>query len=336
MTSILRITARLAWLALPAALALNAAHAQSSGTAFPTKPVNFIVPYPPGGPTDLTARTYAEKLARHLGQPVVVENIPGAQGIPAVRQLLQRPADGHNIYFGTLSTQVVFHVINQYRKIDSPYDARKDLVPVSLLGAIPLVVNAAASTPVGSFKELIDMAKAKPGTLNYGSDGVGSLTHLGGEMLNQAAGIRNVHIPYKGTAEFSRALLAGDIHFAFSGIAGAINLHKQGRTKILAIAGPNRNALIPEIPTVAEAGYPGFDLTSWFAVYVRDGTPPAAVQALAKAIELSGKEPDVAQRLATSGVEVMTSSPAAFAAQMDAEFRKWTEVLEKAQVKFEN
>ncbi|MDO9435349.1 tripartite tricarboxylate transporter substrate binding protein [Hydrogenophaga sp.] len=321
--------------ALAVAFALAPAVAQQQSSLF-NAPVRFIVPYPPGGPTDLTARTFAEKITRTIGQPVVIDNKPGAQGIPAVRQLLQTPADCHAMYFGTLSTQVVSHVINDYRKLPAPYDARKDLVPVSVLGGSPLVIVASKKSGITSYKQLVDTLKAQPGKLNYGSDGIASLTHLGGEMLNQAAGTTSLHIPYKGTAEFSQALLAGDIQFAVSGIVAAVNLSKQDRINVLAIAAPKRSDQLPNVPTTAELGVPGVDLTSWFAVFMREGTPKACVDAMSQAIVKASQDPDVVQRMTAVGIELgMSNTPEQFAKQMDGDFRKWHKVLEQAGIQFE-
>ena len=300
------------------------------------KPVRFIIPYPPGGPTDLTGRTYADKIARTIGQPVVVENRPGAQGVPAVQLLMQLPADGHAIYFGTLSTQVVFPVITAYRKQALPYDARKDLVPVNLMGGSPLVVVSSIKSGIESYKDLGDALKANPGRMNYGSDGMGSLTHLGGEMLNQTLGTQSTHIPYKGTAEFSQALISGDIQFAVSGIVGATNLLRQNRIKVLAVAGPRRSDQLPGVPTTAELGHAGVDLTSWFGVFMKAGTPKPQVDAMAQAITKASTEPDVVQRLTAAGVEMgVATTPEKFAAQMDTEYKLWTEVVPKAGIKFD-
>ncbi len=301
-----------------------------------TKAVRFVVPYPPGGPTDLTARSYADKLSQILGQPVIVENKPGAQGVPAVQHVLQQPADGYTLYFGTLSTQVVSHVINQHRGVKAPYDSRKDLVPVNMLGVTPLVIVASLKSGIDSYKGLIDAMKAQPDKLNYGSDGIGSLTHLGGEMLNQSAGTKSVHIPYKGTAEFSQALITGDIHYAVSGIVGATNLLKQDRIKVLAIAGPKRSNQLPDVPTTAELGYPGVDLTSWFGVFMKAGTPKPYVDAVAQAITKASTEPDVVRVLTNAGIEMgVATTPEKFAAQMNAEFERWDEVVGKAAIKFD-
>jgi len=302
-----------------------------------TKPVRLVIPYPPGGPTDLTGRTYADKLSKIIGQPVVVENKPGAQGIPAVQYVLQLPSDGHTIYFGTLSTQVVFHVVNAYRKRPVPYDPVKDLIPVNLLSSTPLVIVASLKSEIDSFGKLERTLKAKPGELNYGSDGVASITHLGGELLNQTFGTQSVHVPYKGTAEFSQALVAGDIQFAVSGIVGATNLLKQNRIRVLAVAGPKRSERLPDVPTTAELGYPGVDLTSWFGVFMKAGTPRQYVDAMAQAITSASTEPDLVQRLTAAGMELgIATTPEKFAAQMDAEFRRWTEVVDKAAIKFDN
>lgn len=322
-------------LAVGLALALGVWSAGAQTSPF-TAPVRFIVPYPPGGPTDLTARTFAEKITQYIGQPVVIDNKPGAQGIPAVRQLLQMPADCHAMYFGTLSTQVVSHVINEYRKLPAPYDARKDLVPVSVLGGSPLAVVASKKSGIGSYKELVDALKAQPGKFNYGSDGVASLTHLGGEMLNQAAGTRSLHIPYKGSAEFSQALIAGDIQFAVSGIVAAVTLAKQDRVNVLAVAAPKRSDQLPNVPTTTELGVPGVDLTSWFAVFMREGTPKTCVDAMSQAIVKASQEPDVIQRMTAVGIQLgMSNTSAQFAAQIDADFRKWHKVIEQAAIQFD-
>ncbi len=301
-----------------------------------TGPVKFIVPYPPGGPTDLTARTFADRISRTIGQPVVIDNRPGAQGVSAVRALMQLPADCHSMYFGTLSTQVVSHVINEYRKLPAPYDPRRDLVPVSVLGGSPLAVVASKKSGITSYKELVDALKAQPGKLNYGSDGVGSLTHLGGEMLNQAAGTRSVHIPYKGTAEFTQALIAGDIQFAVSGIVAAVGQMKQDRINVLAVAGPRRIDQLPGVPTTAEVGYPGLDLTSWFAVFMREGTPKTCVDTMAQAIIKASQEPEVIQRMTAVGIEMgLSNTPEQFARQIDGDFRQWRKVIEQARIPFD-
>lgn len=301
-----------------------------------TKPVRFIIPYPPGGPTDLTGRTYAERLEKLIGQPVIIENKPGAQGIPAVQQLLLQPADGHVMYFGTLSTQVVFPAVSAYRKQPLPFHPIKDLQPVSILGGTPIVVAASIKSGIGSFKELVDRAKANPGALNYGSDGIGSITHLAGEIFDQATGVKTMHIPYKGTANFSTALLAGDIEFAFSGILGMTNMHKSGRVKVLAIAGPKRAEMLPEVPTMAELGYPTVDLTSWFAVYMKHGTPKPFVDAMSQAIQKASLDPDLGKKLSAVGLELgMSNTPEQFTARQDGEYRTWSKLIEKAAIKFE-
>jgi tripartite-type tricarboxylate transporter receptor subunit TctC len=317
-------------------LAATSASAQTAATgphSLFTKPVRFIIPYPPGGPTDLTGRSYADKLSRIIGQPVIIENKPGAQGVPAVQQVLQLPADGHTIYFGTLSTQVVFHAMNAYRKIPAPYDARKDLVAVNLLGSSPLLVVASLQSGIDSYKDLQQKLKAEPGKLNYGSDGLASLTHLGGEMLNQTFGTQSVHIPYKGTAEFSQALIAGDIQFAVSGSVGAVNMFKANRIKVLAVAGPKRFDQLPNVPTTAELGNPGVDLTSWFGVFMKAGTPRPFVDAMAAAITQASTDPDLVQRLTAAGVDMgAATTPEKFASQMDVAFARWTDVIGKAAI----
>jgi tripartite-type tricarboxylate transporter receptor subunit TctC len=305
-------------------------------TAYPNKPVRLIVPYPAGGPTDVTARAYAEKVSKILGQAVVVDNRPGAQGVVAVQQLMQAPADGLTMYFGTMSTQVIFHLINGVKKAAPPYDPVKDLMPVSTMAYTPLVLSIGNAVTAATVAELVSNAKAHPGKLNFGSDGTGSSTHLSGELFNQSAGIQAVHVPYKGTAEYVTALIAGDIQYAIGGIVTALNLAKQGRIKILGIAGPTRSPMLPNVPTLAEGGVPGVDLSSWFGVFMRSGTNKAYVDAMSHAVQKAGQDPELVKRLVDSGLEIRTSSPEQFSAVIANDFKQWTGVVSKANLKFDN
>jgi tripartite-type tricarboxylate transporter receptor subunit TctC len=309
---------------------------QSAWSAdYPVKPVRFVVPYPSGGPTDTTARLYGEKVGKALGQPLVVDNRPGAAGVIGMQAALAAPADGYTLYFGTLGTQVITPVINTYRGIANPVDVRKELVPTALLATIPIVLVVNPQVPANNVREFIDYAKANPGKLNYGSDGIGSLTHLGTEMLNQITGISTTHVPYKGLADQTNALLSGDLQFVFSGILNPLGFQKQGRLKILASATPARAAILPNVPTMIESGVPGFDLTTWFGVFFRAGTDRAVINIVSQEVQKAAKLPDVMEKMSVQGMEASSASAEQFANVMDSDWKRWSEVLRKSNLKFE-
>jgi tripartite-type tricarboxylate transporter receptor subunit TctC len=296
-----------------------------------SKPVRFIIPYPAGGPTDLTGRLFAERIAKHIGQPVIVENKPGAQGVIAAQQLLQAPADGHAIYFGTLSTQVVFPVLSAQRQQPLPFDAQKDFVAVASMTTSPLVVVASAKTSIRRYKELIDALKTGANRLSYGSDGIGSLTHLGGVLIGQAAGTQSaVHVPYKGTAEYSQGLLRGDVQFGVMGSIGAMTLVKQDGVRVLAVAQDQRSHQWPGVPTTAELGYPAVDLASWFGVFMKTGTPKQAIDAMAESIRLAAQDPELVRQLTQAGLDVDVSDSAAqFSRRVEDDFTRWRKAAKR-------
>jgi tripartite-type tricarboxylate transporter receptor subunit TctC len=306
------------------------APAFAAGAPF-SKPVRFIIPYPAGGPTDLTGRVFAERISKHIGQPVIVENKPGAQGVIAVQQFLQAPADGHAIYFGTLSTQVVFPVLSAQRKQPLPFDAQKDFVAVASMTTSPLVVVASTKASIRSYKELIDALKTGAGRLGYGSDGIGSLTHLGGALIGQAAGVQSaVHVPYKGTAEYSQALLRGDVQFGVMGSIGAMTLVKQDGVRVLAVAQGQRSRQWPGVPTTAESGYPGVDLASWFGIFMKAGTPKQNVDAMAESVRLAAQDPDLVRQLTQAGLDVdVCDSAGKFSVRVDADLIRWRTVVKR-------
>jgi tripartite-type tricarboxylate transporter receptor subunit TctC len=296
-----------------------------------SKPVRFIIPYPAGGPTDLTGRVFAEKISKHIGQPVVVENKPGAQGVIAAQQFLQAPADGHAIYLGTLSTHVVFPVLSAQRKQQLPFDTQKDFVAVASMTTSPLVVVASTKTSTRSYKELIEALKTGVGRLSYGSDGVGSLTHLGGALIGQAAGVQSaVHVPYKGTAEYSQALLRGDVQFGVMGSIGAMTLVKQDGVRVLAVAQGQRSRQWPGVPTTAESGYPGVDLASWFGVFMKAGTPKQIIDAMAESVRLAAQDPELVRQLTQAGLDVDVSDSAGkFSLRVESDLLRWRTVVKR-------
>lgn len=298
---------------------------------YPNRAVRIVVPFPPGGPTDITARLYAERLTQRLGQPFIVENRPGAGGVVAMNAVLASPADGHTLAFGTPSSQVLPDLTFHPR----PYDSLRDFVAVSLLAEVPIVLVVAPATGFRTPQDLIAAARAAPGTLNYGSDGIASSTHVGAEMFSLAAGIRTTHVPFRGSAAVMQSLVRGDIQYSFSGVQAPLPLHREGQVRIIGIAGPARLAALPEVPTIAEAGIADFDLTTWFALFARAGTDRAIVDRLSEEIRAVASMPEVVQRIAAGGLTARASSPAELDAIWHRYMDKWSEVVRHANIRIE-
>jgi tripartite-type tricarboxylate transporter receptor subunit TctC len=276
--------------------------------AWPTKPVRIVVAYPPGGGIDVLARQLADKLAPAWGQPVVVENKPGANTIVAT-DAVAKAADGHTIL---LTTDATFS-INPHLYAKLPYDAQRDFTPVTMLVLLQQLLVAHPALPAASLEELIKLAKAKPGALHYASYGSGSQPHLAGEMLKNRAGIDLVHVPYKGISLAVPAVMAGEVQLTFAGIATSMPQLKAGRIKALAIGGARRSPLLPEVPTFAELGYPEVETHAWFGLFVPAGSPAAAVARIHQDVGKILSEPDFRQRqLVDKGYEVVSSAPQDF------------------------
>lgn len=302
----------------------SAAAAQS----YPNKPVRMLVPFPPGGPTDITARTYSEKLQAAFGQPFIVENRPGPNGIIVSNATIAAPADGYTLSFSSVGGQVLTPAINAAMKKPQDPDVLKQLVPVSLLVETPLVLVVPAQSPIKSAQELIAELRANPGKLNFGSDGVGSSTHLAEELFLHLTKTRATHVPFKGTVEVMQNLMSGNVQWSISGIATPLPLHQQGKVRILATAGAQRTPLAPDLPTLADAaGLPGWDTASWFAIFVKTGTDRNIITALHREIDKASKAPDLIARLSKIGLEVRSSTPEQLNARVESEFRKWSDVL---------
>jgi tripartite-type tricarboxylate transporter receptor subunit TctC len=276
--------------------------------AFPTKPVRVIVAFTPGGVTDIIARTLMPKLAERWGQPVVVENRPGAGGSLAAQVVARAPADG-----STLLVHSSGYSINAALNPALPYDPRRDFVDVAPLAsqAQVLVVNPASG--MRSVAELIAAAKAKPGEVTYGSAGIGSGAHFNAEKFRIAAGIELLHIPYKGGAEAINDTAAGRLAFTFNTITLALPYIRDGRLLVLGVSSTQRSALLPEVPTIAEAALPGFEFTFWSGVWAPTGTPPAVVEKIARDLAQIVATADVRERLTRLGAEPMAMTPAEFA-----------------------
>jgi tripartite-type tricarboxylate transporter receptor subunit TctC len=293
---------------LLAAAAPAAAQAQGG---WPAKPVRIVVAYPPGGGIDVMSRQIAEKLTAAWGQPVVVENRPGANTIVATDAVAKSGADGYTVL---MTTDATFS-INPHLYAKLPFDTQKDFIPVTMLVLLQQLLVAHPSLPAGTLPELIALAKAKPGSINYASYGSGSQPHLSGEMLKYKAGIDLVHVPYKGISLAVPAVMAGEVQLTFAGIATSSAPLKSGRIKAIAIGGTKRSPLFPEVPTFAELGYPEVETHAWFGLFLPAGSPKEAVSRLYADVKRVIDDPEFRQKqLVDRGYEPISSSPEEFSA----------------------
>ena len=289
-------------------LATSAAQSALAQT-WPSKPVRIVVAYPPGGGIDVMGRQIAEKLTAAWGQPVVVDNRPGANTIVAADAVAKSAPDGYTVL---LTTDATFS-INPHLYAKLPFDTQRDFIPVTMLVLLQQLLVAHPSLPAGNLGELIALAKAKPGTINYASYGSGSQPHLSGEMLKYKAGIDLVHVPYKGISLAVPAVMAGEVQLTFAGIATSTAPLKSGRIKALAIGGAKRSALFPDVPTFAELGYPEVETHAWFGLFLPVGSPKEAVQRIYADVKRIIDDPEFRQKqLVDRGYEPIGSSPDAF------------------------
>ena len=311
-------------LGLLASLASAPAVAQGS---YPEKPIQLIVPQSAGGGADILARTIAAKLSQSLGNQVVVDNRAGAAGIIGTQAVAQAAPDGYTLLMGAIST----HSMNPglYKK-RLPYDPVKDFAPVSLVASAPLLVVVHPSVPAQSVQELIALAKAKPGTLNFSSAGSGNSTHLAGELFKLMASVDMVHVPYKGATPAEIGLMGGQVNVMFSSILSALPHSKSGKMKALAVTSARRSSVAPHLPTVAESGLPGYDVNPWYGLFAPAGTPPEVVNRLSREVARIVQLPDVKERFATLGAEPVGNSPQEFKLFLDKEIEKWTKVIDQS------
>ena len=299
------------WLKRLLALVLVALVNSAAAQSWPSKPVRIVVAYPPGGGIDVMARQLAEKLTGMWGQPVIVENKPGANTILATETVAKSAADGYTVL---LTTDATFS-INPHLYAKLPYDAQRDFIPVTMLVLLQQLLVANPSLPANTVQELIALAKSKPGSINYASYGSGSQPHLSGEMLKYKAGIDLVHVPYKGISLAVPAVMAGEVQLTFAGIATSMPQLKAGRIKALAIGGPKRSPLLPQVPTFAELGYPEVETHTWFGLFLPAGSPREAVNRIDRDTRKIIEEPEFRQKqLIDKGYDVVGSSPDEFAA----------------------
>jgi tripartite-type tricarboxylate transporter receptor subunit TctC len=283
--------------------------AGAQAQAWPVKPVRIVVAYPPGGGIDVMARQIAERLGAAWGQPVVVENKPGANTIVAADAVAKSSPDGYTVL---MTTDATFS-INPHLYARLPYDAQRDFIPVTMLVLLQQMLVAHPSLPASTLEELIKLAKAKPGTINYASYGSGSQPHLSGEMLKHKAGIDLVHVPYKGISLAVPAVMAGEVQLTFAGIATSTAPLKAGRIKALAIGGPQRSPLFPQVPTFTELGYPEVETHAWFGLFLPAGSPKAAVARIYTDAKRILDDPEFRQKqLIDRGYDVVGSAPEDF------------------------
>lgn len=292
---------------------------------YPTKPIRFVVPWPAGGVADITTRLFGRKLTELMGQQFVVENRAGATGIIGSEFVARAAPDGYTLLMGTTTTHATNPVM--FKKL--PYDALKDFAPISLVADAPFVLLVHPSLPVTTVKELIAFAKARPGQLTFGSSGTGSSSHLGFELFNSMAGIKAVHVPYKGLAPATVDLLAGNITMSWESTAAATPYIKSKRLRALGIGSARRSALMPDVPTISES-LPGFELGSWSAMFAPAGTSPEIVRRLQREVAAAIKDPPMREQLAALGAEGVGNSPEELAAVLRSDIVKWTRIARQA------
>jgi tripartite-type tricarboxylate transporter receptor subunit TctC len=305
---------------------LSPAHAQT----YPSKPVRIVVGFPPGGATDVVARTISQKLGDTLGQPVIVDNRAGAASNIGAELVATAPKDGHTIFMGTVSTSINPSL---YKKL--AYDPLRDFAPVSQVTSTPFLFVVHPSLPARNVKEFIALARTKPGELNYASAGSGSGAHLFVEMLASMARMKLQHVPYKGAAPATTATLSGETIFMFENIVTALPLARAGRLRSLGVTTATRSATAPEIPTIAEAGVPGYDANAWFGIFAPAGTPKAVIDRLNAEIVKIVKLPETRDRFLSLGAEPVGSTAEQFGAFFKNEVAKWGKVVKESGARVE-
>jgi tripartite-type tricarboxylate transporter receptor subunit TctC len=289
---------------------------------YPSKPVRIVVPFPPGGAVDIVARTLGAQLVQTLGQQFVVENRPGAGGIVGTEFVAHAPPDGYTL-LAVSSAQATNPSL--YAKL--PYNTERDFAPVSLVAGSSYMLVTHPSMPVKNVRELIAFAKARPGQLNFASGGPASLPHLAGELFNLMAGVRMTHVPYKGSAPAATAVLGGEVTLLFSNMLGIMPFVQAGRFRALGVTGVKRVAAAPEVPTIAEAGLPGYEVIGWYGLIAPAGTPKEITARLSAQTAVAMRAPEVAKRFSSEGAEPVGSTPEAFAETISRDIVKWAKVI---------
>jgi tripartite-type tricarboxylate transporter receptor subunit TctC len=308
-----------------AVLLTHAAHAQS----WPVKPIRLVVPFAPGGTSSIVARSVAAEMEKGLGQPIIIDNKPGGGGNVAMLDVAKADADGYTLIIGHIGTLAV----NPFMFETLPFDTNRDFAAVSLLAKVPNIFVVHADVPAKDLREFVALAKQQPGKLYYGSAGNGSAGHLAFEYLKLVAGIDVVHVPYKGTGPNLIDLVAGRTQASSAGTPPLLPHVKSGKLRVVAVGGAQRLSVIPDVPTVAEQGYPGFETTQWYGLNAPARTPAAIIDRLAAEAARATKQPSVAERFAVDNAEAVGSSPQEYAEFIAKEQARWGDVVRKAGIK---
>ncbi|NJD87133.1 MAG: tripartite tricarboxylate transporter substrate binding protein [Betaproteobacteria bacterium] len=327
MLSRIRSTTRAAALLAAAILALGAAPA-ALAQAYPSKTIRILVGFAPGGAMDIVARTVGQKLASSLGQTVIIDNKPGAASNIAIRQLIDSPPDGYTVMLvanGLTANPLLY--------TQQPFDPNTDVVPITLVARLPVVIAANAKSELTTLQKVIEASKARPGSVNYGSPGAGSTPHLATEMFARAAGIQLTHIPYKGGKPAITDVLGGQLPLVAVNAVEVLPLVKDGKLRVLAALSAQRVSTLPDAPTIAESGFPGFEASVWHAFIAPKGTPPAIVAKLNAEIHKALADPEVKERLAGLGAEVAPTTPQELATLVRTEFERYGKLIREANIK---
>ncbi len=327
-TRILHRSIRLGLGAVSLALAVLSLHSPVYAQAsYPDKPIRLVVPYTPGGGADTNSRMLAQPMSAILGQPIIIENRPGASGVVGAMAVLQAPTDGYTVFYDTFP-----YAVNAVMR-DLPFDPVKDMIPVSQAINMPLILVIPASSPFKTLKDLVDFAKANPNKLDYGSYGAGGAAHLAAELLQRDAGIKWTHVPYKGGAQAIADVLAGRLAGYFSNPITALQHLKSGKLRALATTGTARMEALPDVPTFEEAGYAGFRVVEWNGFFVAKGTPTNIIERLAKAVNEATKDPAVKARMESMGIEPVGNTPEQFTSFLQGEIKQWRALVQSNNIR---
>jgi tripartite-type tricarboxylate transporter receptor subunit TctC len=316
--------------AIGSACVIASSSTLAAGAEFPARPLRMIVPYAPGGNADIMARLIAQRLAENVGQQVIVDNRAGASGIIGTELAVKAPPDGYTLVLVASSLATNPSLIKAM-----PYNAQRDLAPISMVGSTPLILAAFPGLAASTVKELVTLAKAKPGQLNYASSGAGSPANLAGALLNYMAGVNIVHVSYKGTAQATTDVLGGHVQLAYPSMTAALPLVKMGKLKALGMTSLTRSPLAPDVPTVAESGVAGYQANIWNGVLAPAATPKGVIAALNTELVRVMSAPETRERFAAAGADAAHSSPEEFRAFVAAEEKKWARVIGESGIRIE-
>ncbi len=330
MLDLLRIFSRGVLVSLIAAVAVSASAAEALAQSYPSKPIRMVVPYPPGGPTDVIARIYAQKLGELLGQSVVIDNKAGASGQIGAQDVARAQPDGYTLKANASSVVILPHVVSSVL-----YDVERDFVPVHLMASVPSILIVPAATPANTVAELVASFKAKGGKINYGTSSVGGAMHLASESFRQLTGLDMQTIAYKGGGPAIAAVISGEVPMSFESLPAAMPSIKNGQLKVLAVSAPKRNPALPDVPTMIEQGFAGFDLGSWYGIWAPAKTPPEIVKRLNAELVKIAQMPDVKAKFDSLGTDPEALSVEEFAAFQKKEFDRWGAIAKKAGIKIE-